>query len=60
LDLRSFNFSKATLPKNKEYMFRDVGNDYSPNPITITITKGGNFIETSLLGRGNYKIVYVN
>ena len=59
LDLRSFNFSKATLPNNKKYMFRDVGNDYSPNPITITITKGRNFIETSL-GRGNYEIVYVD
>ena len=59
LDLRSFNFSKVLLPKNQEKIFRNVGNNYSPNRITITITNGRNFSEY-LIGSGNYKIVYVN
>ena len=59
LDLRSFNFSKVLLPKNQEKIFRNVGNNYSPNPITITITNGRNFIDYGL-GSGNHKIVYVN
>ena len=61
LDLRSFNFTKTSgaLATTKENMFSNVGNNYSPNPITITITNGRNFTDFGL-GSGNYKIVYVN
>ena len=61
LDLRSFDFRSSGVKDNLLNIFGNVGNDYSPNPITITITiKNNRVFLTSYIGRGNYEIVYVN
>jgi surface protein len=61
LDLRSFDFQSSGVNDNLLNIFGNVGNDYSPNPITITITiKNNRVFLTSYIGRGNYEIVYVD
>lgn len=61
LDLRSFDFRSSGVNDNLLNIFGNVGNDYSPNPITITITiKNNRGFLTSYIGSGNYEIVYVD